>query len=300
MSTIHNPKNFIPENYTVIDYLDSNGPDPMEFFTGNGDATGAAAAFTMAKHQHNRQFAQYFGWTSEDSGVANMPYTCAHCGVRVRYIVVAHHEPTDTNIAMGGDCAGRVDLTLNQHRLRNLKKVAAKRAETIRCGGRYQRLLNEQPELAEAIAKWDESGKHNNFIDDVLMRGRNKGVLSGPQIECVTAAITKQLTWVEERKAEADTIVASGAEIKAGRQVITGKVLSCKTQESMYGISHKWLIQDDSGLKYWGTIPSSIEGTFEELKGTTVELTATVEPKDGDLTFGFYKRPTKASLKEVA
>ena len=37
----------------------------------------------------------------------------------------------------------------------------------------------------------------------------------------------------------------------------------------------------------------------EQLKGRRVEFTATVEVSDNDPAFGFYSRPSKASLVEL-
>lgn len=81
-----------------------------------------------------------------------------------------------------------------------------------------------------------------------------------------------------------------------GRVVITGEVLSTKLQESYYGSTWKMLVKDDRGFKVWGSIPSSLDAS----RGCRVTFTAAIEPSNDDDKFGFYKRPTKAEILEVA
>ena len=108
-----------------------------------------------------------------------------------------------------------------------------------------------------------------------------------------------------ERKAELEAKWAAELEaaepVPTGRIDVSGKVLSCKYQESMYGSTLKMLVKDERGFKLWGTVPSSI---YEVERGDMVSFTATVEPSKDDDKFGFFKRPSKAvfieNLEEVA
>ena len=105
--------------------------------------------------------------------------------------------------------------------------------------------------------------------------------------------------WISRRTAatmvtlyrRAQTAKPKGVELRhavAGRQTITGKVISTKTVESMYGYTHKMLVEVDGGaLRLWGTNPQNGFAV-----GHTVTFTAQVEPKE--LGFGFYSRPTKS------
>jgi hypothetical protein len=73
---------------------------------------------------------------------------------------------------------------------------------------------------------------------------------------------------------------------KAGRQVITGKVVSRKVEEGFYGTTDKIMVEVDGGaIRFWGTNP---KGMYE--RGDEVNFTATVEPKETG--FAFYSRPT--------
>ena len=108
-----------------------------------------------------------------------------------------------------------------------------------------------------------------------------------------------------ERKAELEAKWAAELEaaepVPTGRIDVSGKVLSYKYQESMYGSTLKMLVKDDRGFKLWGTVPSAI---YEVERGDMVSFTATVEPSKDDDKFGFFKRPSKAvfieNLEEVA
>lgn len=81
-----------------------------------------------------------------------------------------------------------------------------------------------------------------------------------------------------------------------GRIVITGEVVSVKSQHGAYGPQFKMLVKDDRGFKVWGTIPNAIYPSA----GCRVSFTASVEPSNDDNKFGFYKRPSKANILDEA
>ena len=83
----------------------------------------------------------------------------------------------------------------------------------------------------------------------------------------------------------------------SGKVKITGEILCFKNQESFYGYTLKMLVQDEKGYKVWGTVPKSLD---EARKGDIVEFNATLEPSNDDPKFGFFKRPSKAKVKEEA
>lgn len=115
------------------------------------------------------------------------------------------------------------------------------------------------------------------------------------------------------------------APVIEGRIVITGKILTVKQQDSAYGQVTKMLVQDERGFKVWGTMPDAIatqlydawwaaeeeaEGDsfslsnygpdywHDSARGHRVTFTARVEASKDDESFGFYTRPTKASVAE--
>ena len=108
---------------------------------------------------------------------------------------------------------------------------------------------------------------------------------------------------IEAAKAAAKAAVPA---IESGRVTLTGVVKAHKLQENQFGDTWKMIVEDAEGRRYWGTIPRSIWDAMEakglgydldKLHGETVTMTATVEVSHDDHTFGFYSRPTKATIK---
>lgn len=107
---------------------------------------------------------------------------------------------------------------------------------------------------------------------------------------------TKAVRRIMEKDAQ-DKAMSAPVPATESRMVIAGTVLTVKEQFSAYGSTLKMLVRDDRGFKVWGSMPSAIAG--EGCKGRKVTFTAKVTVSDDDETFGFYSRPTKASLVEA-
>jgi hypothetical protein len=92
------------------------------------------------------------------------------------------------------------------------------------------------------------------------------------------------------------------------RQTITGTVLGFKTVESDYGTTEKMRVLDDRGFVVYGTVPTALIGEFTYAGmritggaevGDRVRFDARIEVSHDDPTFGFYSRPTKATILET-
>ena len=104
----------------------------------------------------------------------------------------------------------------------------------------------------------------------------------------------------EQQKSERekrDEAHEAGEDAPEGRIVITGIVLAFKLQSSQFGDTPKMLVQDDRGFRVWGSVPKSLDDAERENR---ITFTATVTASDRDAKFGFFKRPTKAEILEVA
>ena len=75
---------------------------------------------------------------------------------------------------------------------------------------------------------------------------------------------------------------------------MTGEILSVKEVDSPYGWTTKVRVRTDYGATLWGTLPASLDRQSGSPVGKRVAFTATVKQSDGDETFGFFSRPTKA------
>lgn len=104
-----------------------------------------------------------------------------------------------------------------------------------------------------------------------------------------------------ERKAEEAEAAAHAAipAIEEGRYVVAGELLTTKLVDNPFspygGATLKMLVKLDTGAKIWGSFPSGLSGAE---RGDRVTFTAAIEPSRDDHAFGFFKRPTKASIVE--
>lgn len=89
---------------------------------------------------------------------------------------------------------------------------------------------------------------------------------------------------------------AAGIEVGPGRYEIRAQVVGFKMVPG-FGYNSpdvcKVIIRDTDGRKFYGTLPKAIA---DAEKGDWVSLVGTVEPSDDDPLFGFFKRPSKATI----
>ena len=78
-----------------------------------------------------------------------------------------------------------------------------------------------------------------------------------------------------------------------GKVTIEGVILSFKSSYSQYGTITKMLVESDQGYRVYGTLPKSIDDVE---KGNKVRFVATVEKSPTDDNFGFFNRPTQATI----
>lgn len=102
-------------------------------------------------------------------------------------------------------------------------------------------------------------------------------------------------------KREADADEAARREdrncwLQEGRREVEGEILSVKERATDFGYVWKILVLQDDGNKVWGTLPRAIDGAADQLVGRRIHFTAKVSRSREDPLFGFYSRPTKASL----
>jgi len=156
------------------------------------------------------------------------------------------------------------------------------------CGGLGYRAVKTDPAILDARnAKAAEKREAKKEAERQAYIKRNfwKKIASG----------IRQAVWEAERQDE----ILSAEAITAGKQIITGEIISTKVVDGFaYGQRViKMVVKDDRGFKVWGTVPQSIlDANNESLKGQRVTFTATVQASNDDDKFGFFKRPTKAAI----
>jgi hypothetical protein len=156
----------------------------------------------------------------------------------------------------------------------------------------------------EAILEWARSqqGSQSEYISNLAVIAGADSI--GPRhigyALSMPAAFTRAKQSEAERaarKAARDAERATAAPVPTGRVQIEGEVRTIKAVDSMYGLTYKMRVVSDAGWAVWGTIPSAISQV--EI-GDRVSLVATVEASADDKTFGFYKRPAKATIAAKA
>lgn len=150
-------------------------------------------------------------------------------------------------------------------------------------------------------AEQTRTGDKTSTLNDMWNKVERYGSLSDNAL----AYAMKIMGWLDEaeqrlqaRRAETAAKVEAGAVLTAGRQVLEGEITKIAYKTNDFGGAWKITVALDNGTKVWGTLPSALEtfGWDEEqtVVGRRVRFTGTVEVKDDDPTFGFYKRPSKA------
>ena len=156
-------------------------------------------------------------------------------------------------------------------------------------------------ERAGEIHTWLLSNARSNefarSLDEALSAyGKLSPKQGAAVLKIIDGDIAKKAEWAAKRAAE----TAEAEAIVNGKQVITGVVLTVKTQEGYSGDTLKMLVRDDRGFKVWGSVPKSLSDAAWEaetrVNGSRVQFSANVEASEDDNKFGFYKRPTKAEL----
>lgn len=233
---------------------------------------------------------------------------CHHCGKEIVWRVHWRYLPTGDVVTFGYQCTEI--LGMSNDRISHEMVLLKRRAENERKEERAKMERQERedhfraahPEVVKFLNNLDE-GETFMFLVDMKNSMDRWGSLTDRQVEsvkkCMTAREQYYAKKIEEAKNEPTT------DLVEGRRVIEGEVLSHKwTEDTGYGSQHKMLVKEDDGNKVWGTVPRAIndylyhndENESRELKGMRVKFTGTVEQSKNDEHFGFFSRPSNASV----
>lgn len=284
---IHRPSVIVPEDYDYVATLGDSefglARAEMEAFNAHRLRTGGR----MSDHAHGG--------------------SCHVCGALALYRVIWYHHPTNSYIATGFDCADKLGGG-DPEVFKRLKDEAA-RARKAKAGKEKAKLVLADKGMLRAWEisnlEWDSSNNHRSIITDLVGKLIRYGDLSEKQFTFLGKLIDLHDNWEErkaqieaERKAQRDA--AQPIPFNNQRGTITGKVLSIKKVENDYGIMTKILVVSDEGWKVYGSAPTSLMREGLE-KGCVVRFDAKVAVSEDDEKFGFFSRPTKATLlKPVA
>jgi hypothetical protein len=207
--------------------------------------------------------------------------SCDHCGARFKYGVCYLHKPSGELVHVGHTCASKAFSYSS--RIAVTKKNMARKAAIAR---KAAKVLDANPGLYEALQIGD------NRVKEARKDLRVWGNLKEGRIKLV-------LKIAAERK-ELEEGGAIPVPTFEGRVVVKATILGFKTKRGHYGTTLKMLVQTEDGYKLFGSLPAQLEGAEDSGKGAVVQFSAKVEPSGDDPYFGFFSRPTKASVLVAA
>lgn len=229
---------------------------------------------------------------------------CAACGTHFAHGAVVVNTRTDDIIGIGGICAGTwgaaEEIGVRKARASRAAQLAKVRDEKAAAAADY---LIENADIAEILATLD-----HDIIKDIAEKLPRYGSLTSRQEDLVRKLAADEPERLIRKAAaiKREEALAAAPKLIEGRYEITGTVISVKIREGYMGEAVlKMLVELDDLNRVWGTVPRSIlpgMGTGinkdEDLLSRTVNFTAAVERSQDDVHFGFYKRPTKATVSE--
>jgi hypothetical protein len=267
--TVHNPTNFEPSHYEVVDYLDNKRPP----FYGQ---TSEEYALEVKWFQENMLRTFGANWRAKI-------HHCVHCGNgNVRWITAVRHQPTGEVVVFGADCTERLGFA-NQmaFKLAQLKSKAEAGHARMKIWNLRTAFLATHPEVADAVEQLKNPVHAKNlFAQDVLAKLNLYGSLSERQIAAVLSSLARDIQNAARRAVEA---------------TVTGVVLSMKEQATDFGVVTKMLMKLENNAKVWLTCPAKAEINRTD----TVTITATFERSKDDPSFSFGKRPVVVNVTVV-
>jgi hypothetical protein len=272
---VHSPKNLVTEDYE---------------FVGCGDhGSGSEPGYSPINTPYGQKLIAD-GWRFGENHSAGQ---CYHCGARFRYYAILKHLPTHTLIRVGETCLeNRFERATSE--FQRLRKQAQLDRELHRVKNLRETWFATDDDRQVAFA-WASDQVHNgNYGYEGLyhkfVHGVNRyGSASDRMVRFIMRSMARDERIAAERAAQD----AQKTSVVEGKGWITGEVLSVKWQENAYGGRQVMTVKDDRGFLVWGSVPARIDNVE---KGDRVTFSASVEKSDRDETFGFFKRPTKASI----
>lgn len=157
---------------------------------------------------------------------------------------------------------------------------------------------------ADVVEFLKSSDIDNDFIEDMRRSLSRWNTLTERQSAGVRKFIEGAKRRAEEAKRRA-VEAANAGPAPEGRITVEGEVVMVRDYPSAYTdtLDYRMIVRLDNGARVFGTVPKSLQGrllsveAYENgfwLTGVRVRFDATVTPKTGEPTFGFFKRPTKA------
>jgi len=237
---------------------------------------------------------------------ANAPgsTTCPHCGAWGRYVYTFTTDDGERHAAMAGCIevwpGGKQAVADYKRVLKRLDTVADNAALVDGLDAYYDSRARVLPaytgllaQMLDKAAKYDMSERQADLIRRLI-------------------ADQAQATADEDRRnrerAEREAKRANAAPVPTGDGiVIEGTLARVYWQDNDFGGSLRMIVEGDDGWRAWGTLPASLQPRDEwdgdthrvipgAAEGDRIQFTGNVTASDDDPSFGFVKRPRKATI----
>lgn len=273
----------------------------------------AHPGFTMANHK----------WEGQ----------CDCCGARYKFGAWFHTTEGNTYIAIGGICASKLSLGSPEAMKTFREQVNTFKVHQERIA--KARVYLTSVGLAAILDMYISKDNSLEFPERTLRDMCGRVVQWGTELsEKQRTFAAKLIQQIADRPGllaarEAADEARQPVPVSDKRMTIVGKIVSAKYQESDWvnGFfkpeSVKIVVEHADGWKVWGSLPSDLaaglpveygEATYqngamlhsgrgintESLKGKRIQFDARLTVSDNDHKFGFFKRPTKAKMLDVA
>lgn len=261
-----------------------------------------------------------------EQGVVQAPHSagCGHCGqTNLRYVALLVRDDANEWIFVGQDCLVGRFTSMTKARFAELRKAAELERQKQAVKASWLAFCEKNPAMAYAsyadnisLAMRQQARelglntakRHDDdhlfasgtnwglgVMEDIARKTRRYGEASAKQVALIERVLgeleTKWNAYLAREVAKLSEPAA--APLTAGRQVLEGVVLSAKWYDNDFGGSLKMTVKLDDGQRVFGSVPASIDNVD---KGDRVRFTATVEPKDEEPDFGYFKRPAKGEV----
>jgi hypothetical protein len=278
MSALINIKHdaFDPANYNTLGY----------FYDGPSEAI-------LAEYSDEMNYLdielERFGTSLEEILYSGWDRTCDACGTAFFHGAIFEDVRTSTLVRVGGNCGAQYFGAVSKARV--MSDLAKRAEENAAMRVKADAFIAEH-DLADVLT-------HDHHIVQSIKGGLFRyGSISDKQI-----ALIFKIQREDNTREEVKATERPGTPVVAGdRLVVTGKIISLKLKQNNYnpyGPSiPKIVVQVDDAdnfYRVWGTLSASLEDAGADI-GSVVTFTANVDRSDDDESFGFFKRPSKASV----
>ena len=209
---------------------------------------------------------------------------CDHCGAHHSYQTILQYLPTGELLSVGHTCARE---RFGNPNFKHVIAAAARNTELKAArNANIARAVAVMSAEVKAAYDWAQTGAALPIAADIASKVPAYGPLSVKQGELLVRLLAQSLEVAAAL--EAKTIQPC----PTGRVTMQGTVKTVKYQDNGFGGgSFKMLVEAAEGYKVWGSVPAALAGLYI---GDVIKFTATIEPKRGDETFGFFTRPAKS------